>query len=555
LRSYCDIDDYCSKTMIFSKRALYVVAAFFYGFQLVSQNTTQSIIFSEWNRSAQLSGLVSDSIPISLLKTTVFQDSLSAFTYSKKIVSKKNVELAILPLVQQYEFNSNYPFGWGNGSLKRSAGSQVLYSAGFSGSFGAVHFQIQPEWMIVQNKDYQGFPNEFPSSLWNRRFSSYYNRSDQPEKFGASAQTFRYLGQSDIHLSFFKTAVGVSHQRKNWGPGKQHGLILSNNAPGFLHAYLKSDQPMSIGIGQLSWEIFVGRLEGSGLKPVDTSERNNLFRAKRADWRYLSALNISFQPNFFPGLEVGFIRSVQQYFETTKANKEYLPLFISVTRTGTGGGADEIDQQASGYARLVLPKSGLEFYTELGRNDSPLNLRDILMAPQHSLAFIYGVIKQFNIYHHKMELGFEGVRMESSGTGRFRPEPEWYINGLIEHGYAHYGEFIGVGLPAGSNGQHLYASLLKNDVRVGVTIDRIENQMDFYRSITSNFPKANPWVDWAVGLTAQKQMKHWMIDAHMKYVRSFNYQWVQPATISSEPSLGTGKESNLFLRINTYFSF
>jgi hypothetical protein len=543
--------------MIFSKRALYVIAAFFSGFQLISQNSTQSILFSEWNRSAQLSGLVSDSIPIGLLKTTVFQDSLNPFTYSKKIVSKKNVELAILPLVQQYEYNSNYPFGWGNGSMKKSKGLQGLTSLGISGRIGPLHFQLQPEFTFSQNATYQGFPEEYPFVLWGERFNDLYDKSDQPGYFGNGWNTFKYWGQSDIHLKLWKLNIGVGNQQKWWGPGQEHALIFSNNAPGFVNAYIKTQEPINIGIGQFNGEIFVGRLEGSGFVPVRTANTtiSSRFIQKSTDWRYLTGMNISFQPKFFSGLEIGFIRTIQQYYESTKINNDYMPLFISVTRRGTGNIDDEIDQQASAYMRLVLPAAQSEIYLEVGRNDSPFNLRDVLMAPRHSLGYLYGIIKQFDILNVLFEIGYEGVHMERSGTFRFRPEPSWYLNGLIEHGYAHHGEFLGVGLPAGSNAQHFSIDLIKPNYRYGIVMDRIANEMDFYKEIQANYPSANPWIDWAIGASGQIILPKLTLTSTIKGIKSFNYQWIQKETINNSGNSLKGNPTNLFFSLKTTYSF
>ena len=49
-----------------------------------------------------------------------------------------------------------------------------------------------------------------------------------------------------------------------WGPGTRNSLIMSNNAPGFLHFTLNTKKPIETFIGSFEGQIISGKLEGSG---------------------------------------------------------------------------------------------------------------------------------------------------------------------------------------------------------------------------------------------------------------------------------------------------
>ncbi|MFX9097187.1 capsule assembly Wzi family protein, partial [Acinetobacter baumannii] len=45
-----------------------------------------------------------------------------------------------------------------------------------------------------------------------------------------------------------------------WGPGSQNSLLMSNNAPGFLHLTLNTRYPIKTGIGNFEFQFISGKL-------------------------------------------------------------------------------------------------------------------------------------------------------------------------------------------------------------------------------------------------------------------------------------------------------
>src|SRR5690606_12669349 len=96
------------------------------------------------------------------------------------------------------------------------------------------------------------------------RYYDFYNNIDLPVRFGRTAYTRAYLGQSSIRLNLKSFSVGISSENLWWGPGRRNSLIMSNTAPGFLHATLNTLKPIYTPVGSFEGQLIAGRLEGSG---------------------------------------------------------------------------------------------------------------------------------------------------------------------------------------------------------------------------------------------------------------------------------------------------
>src|SRR5581483_7717213 len=83
-----------------------------------------------------------------------------------------------------------------------------------------------------------------------------------------------------------------------WGPAIENPLILSNNAPGFLHLSIGTSTPVNIGIGRVHGRVVWGRLEQSAYSPDQGPD----------SLRFMSGLVAEFMPRGVPGLELGAAR-------------------------------------------------------------------------------------------------------------------------------------------------------------------------------------------------------------------------------------------------------
>src|SRR5690606_3781073 len=200
-----------------------------------------------------------------------------------------------------------------------------------------------------------------------------------------------FPGQSSIRLNFHPISVGLSTENLWWGPGMHNSLLMSNNAPGFLHATINTTRPITTPIGSFEGQLVGGKLEASGFTPTplgNPAQYDNLYRPKPDDWRYFSGIVLSYQPKWIPGLSVGLIRAFTVYRKDMgNSLGDYLPFFSSATKAGLQNPDEEGEQQgatgqnqlASVFVRWAIPSAQFEIYGEYGRDDHPWNSRDLMV--------------------------------------------------------------------------------------------------------------------------------------------------------------------------------
>ncbi|HCN83507.1 MAG TPA: hypothetical protein DIT07_07765, partial [Sphingobacteriaceae bacterium] len=265
----------------------------------------------EYYRRLQLLGEIDSTIsftvrplfPASAITRLPIRDS-TLNNESRLYRSEENKSIIkLLPLTWQQQYNSHHPYGWNDGSMIRAKGYQSMFSAGLFAKYGFVSIQLKPEFVFAENKAFREYP-------------VYSNTIDLPERYGHKAYTQLSWGQSNIRLNFGPVSFGLSNENLWWGPGIRNSLLMSNSAPGFKHLTLNTTKPIKTYIGSFEGQIVAGRLEGS-----------RFTAGLSDDWRYLSAMVISYHPKWVPGLFLGLTRSFQTYHENLKGFSDYIPLF------------------------------------------------------------------------------------------------------------------------------------------------------------------------------------------------------------------------------------
>ncbi|MFY0626311.1 MAG: hypothetical protein JXR07_08455 [Reichenbachiella sp.] len=445
--------------------------------------------------------------------------------------STNSCQLKVLPIQFNTEFNSHHPYGWNNGSLIRARGIQGLFSPGLFARLGPLTVQLRPEFMWAQNLEFNGFPDEHSNEVWRARYRFTWNRIDSPEHYGSQNQTNILPGQSSIRLNYKGFSLGVSTENLWWGPGQNHSLIMTNNARGFQHITFNTIRPIKTPIGTFEGQMIVGKLENlSYNSPEPERVINSAWsREKKEEWRYINGLTITYSPKWIPGLFLGASRVTQNYNDSTKIKNDYLPVFTNLFRendqdTQQDGSKDQI---LSFFIRWVWPAAKAEIYAEVGRSDASWNFRDLLMSPEHSMAYMFGFKKMIELSRRDqfIEIGFEVVHLELSKTGTLRAEPTWYLNGRARQGYTHRGEILGTGIGPGSNLQSLRLSWVKKLKSIGIQVERLVNDNDFYyRAFGANDDGQN-WVDLSFGINGSWCWDRIVLDGEIQFVTSKNYQW------------------------------
>lgn len=238
----------------------------------------------------------------------------------------------------------------------------------------------------------------------------------------------------------------------------------------------------------------------------------------------------SYQPKWVPGLFLGFSRSFQTYNTELNSLSDYLPLFRpfqKINDRNNTSGADTKDQLASVFARWLFKEAKAEVYFEYGKNDHALNLRDFLMSPEHSRAYMAGMRKILpfkNRPDEHIQISLELTHLQQSIDRTVREAGAWYLHGLIPHGYTHMGEVLGAGIGPGSNLQSFDVSWIKGLKHIGLQLERFVHQNDFFYAKLNNNEHGR-WTDLSISSTGVWNYKNLIFNAKVQAIKSLNYQW------------------------------
>jgi hypothetical protein len=414
----------------------------------------------------------------------------------------KKATVTLLPFVLTQQYNTHHPFGWNDGAMIQAKGYQVLARSGVNIRYGIFEGQLAPELLYAQNKPY---PSD---TLYGNPNSKPYSQI--------------LPGQSFLKLNLGAIVTGVSTEHIWWGPGINSSLLMSNNAPGFLHAFIGTRKPIKTPIGNIEFNLIGARLtsnnalgyENNHLKPKNIPDNS----------RYLNSFVISWQPKWVKGLFLGMTRSLQQIANQAFNNQsgvmnKYLPILGLAFQKKNNVGDDTLnrDQLASFFLRWILPKSNAEFYIEFGKNDYGMNVRDYLLAPSHSAAYTVGfrkLIKQTDTRYIQIET--ELTQMSQTPDYLVRDAGNWYVHGQILQGYTNNNQILGSGAGFGANLQTISANWINGDIRNGFVFQRIERDP---------INKAYKWTDLSIGWMPQWKYKNMLIGAKIQVIYSNNYSW------------------------------
>ena len=308
---------------------------------------------------------------------------------------------------------------------------------------------------------------------------------DLPTRFGNKPIRRLDAGQSTAMVSIRGIGAGISNENQWWGPGIRNALILSNNAPGFPHAFVRTDRPWHNRLGAVKARLLVGGLTESHY--FDTTSTNNL--------RSISAFSVTLRPNFQKNLVLGASRSV---YATSKGwdkiGGRFLDAFAATGRPNNRSLSDSAlspggrDQIFSLSARWIFPEDGFEAYTEWARLELPYSLRDLLVAPNHSQGYTLGLqwAKQAIREQGRVRLLAELTSVEQSATWRDRPQGSFYTSRVVIQGYTQMGQPLAAGIGPGASGQWAAADYVEPAWSVGLTAGRIRWNEDIHS--TYGFP-------------------------------------------------------------------
>jgi hypothetical protein len=481
-----------------------------------------SISFNQW--SIDLKDLVDEDI----------YDPISFFQTNDRLI-KKSLAITFSPIFLKNVSSPRYPVYENDGNMAAQAGLQTLVGLGIAASGQWYEIQLAPELYIGNIKRFSPIPQEEHLAYWERLYSAGdWNRTDAfPSGFDKNIQEL-LPGQSFFFLKLKQLSAGLSSANLMWGMSQYHSLILSNHAGGFPHLTLHSNQPILIPhVGNIEFQIIGGLLQNSTFSPpypFDQFESNPYLIQKHESKRYLNALNLSFSPIFIKGLHIGLSRSLQQYWDIAKENKDYLPVMDLFFRSKDNGRDDEAikDQVLSLQTRWILSSSKLELYYVYGRNDASWNIRDLIMSPHHSMSHIYGLNKLIEINNDRyLQVRIESVQMAQSKNKVVRNAGSWYWHYQLRQGLTHRGDVLGASLPIGSNQQIIDLSSFNSSLKTlgGIKFSRTLVGHDFYTSSFSLTGTQRQWTQYSMQFYGSRPYKSFHFSGKVDFSRHVNFQY------------------------------
>lgn len=533
-------------------RIFYTILMLSFNFKSIAQVWQLDLGLIEQKRINAL--LISDSVSANS-ECIRFADN----SWSKMLRSKDSKKFRGDFLFAGYniQYNSALPISYNDGNMLPNVGLQHKVSLGARFSWGPISIHLQPELVQTQNNSGILYEDYLSDLNFRRNFFWYIrNKIDNGTRFGEQPFQKLHFGQSSFRVNSKNFSVGFSTENLWWGPGVRNSLLMTNNAPGFIHWTFNSKKPIKTKIGFFEFQVILGSLDSLIAPIIDfnnlpssISYRESKFNNKRG----ISGYFLSWKPKWFNNLYLG-LGGVTYFYK----NK---PLVIESPNILSAENKQSMASLSSVYIRYQMPDENAEIYMEYGRNGkffAPFNI----IGDTIPTAYLVGFRKLFKLKqrkipkeHSALMLGVELTQMQLSdnrlifNASDVRGIPRtnsWYTHPYIRQGYTNQGQVIGASIGPGSNSQSLYFSWIKGYKKIGISIERILYNADFYQyhyfkaAIGSNTP-SNYWVDINTSLQLQWDFKNLLFNASYMYTSALNYRWTRldggfanPSTLSDK---------------------
>lgn len=363
-------------------------------------------------------------------------------------VSSTGVNARAMPASVRAWYNSAYPYGMNDGPVWVGRGFTTSVTAGVVLEWGPIELILAPTAFWTENR-------EFPLMRVPDTVSAYSDPLtvfgvDRPQRFGDRPYARLDPGSSTFRVQAFGVQAGVSTANEWWGPMSDYPFVLGNNAPGFLHLFAGTARPVSVGVGRLHTRLIYGELAQTSYSPVPADSGR----------RFAGGMIAVIEPRGFPGLEVGFTRFFHMEWPDSLSNRHFAHLFETLLKSKIGrvlnqeptdpGKSSRDNQLASVFARWVLGRSGFELYGEYSREDHSVDVYDLLVEPDHSSLYGWGLRRAWRTPGSLRAMRVETINYQPSSLGRHRPQSGAYGHSFTRQGHTHMGQLLGSGIGAGA---------------------------------------------------------------------------------------------------------
>lgn len=401
-------------------------------------------------------------------RTTLVRSASSSFGVDS--ASLADVRYGVIAGYGELVWNSGIPFSLNDGALWAGRGTSFLVGGGFWTVYRNLHIVFAPHLSFAENQQFALLPGSDPTrngfaSPWLTGALS----ADAPVRFGAKPIAAWSAGESSLWLRARGIDLGVSTESQWWGPGIRNAILISNNAGGFPHAFVRTATPAATRIGAVEAKWIAGALSESLFFDRDGS--NNL--------RAMSGAVVTLIPSGERNLTVGLGRVV--YSPAAGGSSIALKSFDAVLRNGRSASGDSVEQLTSVFGRWRMPTRNAEVYGEWSRMVLPASFRSFLQMPQFAQGFTVGAqwLPQISGRDH-LRIQLEFTNLEQSTTSSSADTMSFYTSTTVAHGFTQRGQIIGAAIGSGSQSQWLAFDWLRQTRSVGLFLARIRWNTDAY---------------------------------------------------------------------------
>lgn len=457
-------------------------------------------------------------------------------------------------------YNDSVPLTINNESFYPATGWQERYTAGVQLKLGRLLVDFQPEYVKAENLQQAAISDQIrDGNYYTRLYFMQLNVIDWPQQFGLKPLEKFYLGQSSAKILFNNLYVGLSNENIWWGPGRRNALIMTNNAPGFLHADIKTAKPIKTIFGTFEMQAVFGKLDSSGVEPVENIRQQRYWPGayvpKENIRRQMLGFVVSWQPRWIKNFYLGYAGAYYGYVTYEQKNGDPLVQYPYSYTIPTDKGA----KLGSIFFRYAMPKDRAEIYGEFGRADrlpTPWNLTEDTIP----LGYVFGLRKWMKLRgQNHIEVSMEvshlqlpDPRLIFNTTNPFsKPKTNsWYTHPQIRQGYTNQGQLLGAAVGPGGNSQFFGISWVNGHNRIGVHGERWvhNNDMNYYQNLSGSLgygPHYRYWTSFTYGAHAQVRVAGLYLSAAYNIGQSLNYQWVKIGGGVDGPSISDKPVTNM----------
>jgi hypothetical protein len=404
----------------------------------------------------------------------------------------------LLPVEMGVILNTKKSWGPNLGPIWSGKGFTNTYTGGVRFYSKYLDVQIRPVFYSSQNKD---FNTPEDDNRFTGPDSSKYNISrrwiDVPYRLDEAAFSRLLGGESWAKFHFKGFSTGLSTENLWWGPSKRSSIMMSSNAPGFLHASFETQKPVNLYLIDLETQIAVGLLQPSYGLRGEESGYSVIF----------NGIILSISPRFDKNIKLGLIRSFVLNSTDISDQTGYFPLFqpflkknLKLRPDGTPNDPD--DQRASVFLSWHFPLAKFHIYGEYARDDHNVDLQDLYQQINHIRAYTLGFQKRWNNPNGAWSLTGELTQLQTTNTKVMRGYQSWYTHSRVRRGYTNRGEYLGSHYGHGGNGWYMGLYNTKEIVSLGLYFERVARDKDLYQEIRDSRRPAQPEIESVLGLVS-----------------------------------------------------